>query len=93
MIHFIAIYPFVALLLVVFVVLLVVLFIGGILKEATLHNEPPVIEPRALIDPEFPCSWCQVEQAIKAQPHESHGICKRHTAQLLAESKRLNHAA
>lgn len=51
---------------------------------------PPAsfIEPEDLIE-DKPCSWCQKEQAIKAQPHESHGICKRHSAQLLEDAKRL----
>lgn len=94
MIHFIAIHPFVALLLVIFAVLGLTLVIGGALVAAAERMpEPTEIEPGDLSDPEFPCAWCQMEQAIKAQPHESHGVCKRHAAQLLAESKRLNHAA
>lgn len=31
------------------------------------------------------CSWCQVEQNIAPQPGESHGICARHRAAVLAE--------
>lgn len=46
------------------------------------------IEPGDFTDDGLHCSWCQKEKAIQAQPHESHSICQRHKAQLLAESKR-----
>lgn len=50
------------------------------------------IEPLDLIDSKEPCSWCQKELATKAQPHESHGICKRHAAEMLADLKRITKA-
>lgn len=30
------------------------------------------------------CSWCQAELNVKPQPGESHGICPRHHAAVLA---------
>jgi len=65
-----------------------------ILRNTGTHDKPvSIIEPQDLMDYEHPCSWCQKEQAIKAQPHESHGICKRHAAMLLADARRINRAA
>lgn len=93
---FILHHPIVSLLAVVLIAAIVALFIGGALFIGTVLNRsdepiaPPLIEPRELSDPENPSSWCQQEQAIKALPHESHGICKRHMAQMLEDSKRFS---
>jgi hypothetical protein len=105
-IHFIATHPIVTLLAVIFIALLVALFIGGVLKSAGDADEK-LIEPEDLMDgglrpsqvadtkasPSITCAWCQKEQAIKAQPHESHGICKRHAAMMLEDARRISRAA
>ena len=43
---------------------------------------------RILAGPPAPCSWCLKEMNLKPQPG-SHGICRRHKAQLEAEALRL----
>jgi len=92
MIPFIAHHPLTALALVFVGSLILALFVGGICAAAGRADVArELIEPGELSDPV--CSWCQFEQAVKAQPHESHGICQRHKEQMLAEAKRLNHAA
>lgn len=63
-----------------------IVFVAGMMPREP-RAPMDVIEPQDLIDPKEPCSWCQKEQAIKAQPHESHGICQRHKELLLAQSK------
>lgn len=41
-----------------------------------------------LAGPPKPCSWCLQEMNLKPEPG-SHGICRRHKAQLMAEALRL----
>lgn len=89
MIRLLPLWP--AAIVVILVLFLIAIFIGGILKQAGLH-EPPVIEPQDLVDRPT-CAWCQREQAIKALPQESHGICKRHAAEMLEQAKRFSKAA
>jgi len=36
----------------------------------------------------FVCAWCQSEQKIKPEPGQSHGICKMHYHQMLAQLKK-----
>jgi hypothetical protein len=89
MTSFIIHHPIASLLIVAFVSALIALFVGGLCKSAAMHDESvSVIEPGDLSDPV--CSWCQREQAIKAQPHESHGICKRHFDEMMADAKRIS---
>jgi hypothetical protein len=92
--NFIITHPIIAIIAVFLILLLLVLFVGGLLRSAGMHDEPlSIIEPQDLIDDEHPCAWCQHEQAIKAQPNESHGICKRHAATLIEDARRINRAA
>lgn len=36
------------------------------------------------------CAWCQAEMRAPKRPGESHGICARHKAQMLADAERIN---
>jgi len=94
---FITTHPIFAIIALVLFVLLAALFVGGLFHSTGMHDEPvsfentaSFIEPKDLIDDEHPCSWCQKEQSIRAQPHESHGICKRHAEMLLTDARRIN---
>lgn len=40
------------------------------------------------IKPKVTCAWCNSETGRNLEPYESHSICPRHKAQLLAEYKR-----
>jgi len=87
MTSFMLTHPIVSILIVAFLAALIALFVGGICRAAA-DDPVEMIEPGDLIDPV--CSWCQREQAIKAQPHESHGICKRHFDKMMADAKRIS---
>ena len=39
------------------------------------------------------CSWCQKEQAVQPQPHESHGICQKHLAEMRGQIEQRRKAA
>jgi hypothetical protein len=99
--------------LIIFLLLLLILFVGGILHSAGCADEQmktfsggPACEPsdasrssdacvsktESAENLSTQCSWCQREQAIKAQPNESHGICQRHYREMMADAKRLNMA-
>lgn len=43
---------------------------------------------KLLAGPPKPCSWCLKEMNLRSEPG-SHGICRRHKAQLMAEAQRL----
>lgn len=93
MLHLIAIHPFVALL-ILFIASLIVAWIVEVMVDhwAVRMPEASDIEPGSLSDP-HPCAWCQKEQAIKAMPHESHGICQRHYEEMCKEVERITKAA
>lgn len=41
--------------------------------------------PVATAPTEFVCAWCQQERGEKPQPHQSHGICKKHLEEMKAQ--------
>lgn len=94
MLHLIATHPFVALL-IVFIASLIVAWIVELAIDRWAVRMPDAsdIEPGSLSDNEHPCAWCQKEQAIKSQPHESHGICQRHYEEMCREVERITKAA
>jgi hypothetical protein len=38
------------------------------------------------------CAWCDKENAVRSQPHESHGICQRHAAEMLKEHREITNS-
>ncbi len=102
MIHLIATHWLAAMGVVVLLAALFALFVYGLCAAAGAHDEPRLIEPQDLMEnaecrmqkeDETVCAWCQREQAVKAQPHESHGICGRHLAEMRQEVARLTRTA
>lgn len=71
--------------------ILVALAALTVIAEKITRSNLPIqhIDPDDLMDAE-PCSWCQKEKAIVAQPHESHSICARHAAELLEQKKTIS---
>lgn len=94
MLHLIAIHPFVALL-VLFIASLVVAWIVELVIDRWAVRMPDAsdIEPGDFNEPQLACAWCARERAMALDPNESHSICQRHAAQVMAESKRFKHAA
>jgi hypothetical protein len=39
------------------------------------------------------CAWCQADQGVKPEPHQSHGICPQHKEKMLADARAIQSAA